>query len=278
MEHGNISGRCAAMKVTYFTRIEGEAPEHASNAIEIAIPGEHATVQAAYRASDGQLHRACVRAPLVSVVPPRQPHAFTCEEPVDLVAIEMEADFVQRKSREVLGTDALQIRERYASVDPFLREIGNTLRAELRQGREPGTGYLQALADVLAVHVTRNYCVSEAASSAGGLPAHKLHRVRNFILENLTSSIRVDQLAAAVHMSPYHFARMFKRATGQPPHAYVIAQRMERAKDLLRNSDLPLIDIAGRVGFRTQGHFTSVFHQYTGFTPRVFRLHSRAAA
>jgi AraC family transcriptional regulator len=77
-------------------------------------------------------------------------------------------------------------------------------------------------------------------------------------------------------MSTFHFARMFKQATGQPPHVYITLQRMEYAKELLRNSSLPLVDIAASVGFQTQGHFTGVFHRYAGVTPRIFRLNSRA--
>jgi AraC family transcriptional regulator len=64
--------------------------------------------------------------------------------------------------------------------------------------------------------------------------------------------------------------------TGQPPHMYVVIQRVERAKSLLSDSELPLIEVAVQSGFRTQGHFTGVFRRYTGFTPRTFRLNRRA--
>jgi AraC family transcriptional regulator len=101
--------------------------------------------------------------------------------------------------------------------------------------------------------------------------------VQAFIREHLADPIRVEQLAAAVHLSPYHFARMFKKATGQPPHTYITMQRMEHAKELLRDSDLPLVEVAASVGFQTQAHFTGVFHRYTGRTPRVYRLNCQAA-
>jgi AraC-like DNA-binding protein len=77
-------------------------------------------------------------------------------------------------------------------------------------------------------------------------------------------------------MSPFHFARMFKKATGKPPHVYITAHRMEHAKHLLSDSELPLVDVAASVGFQTQGHFTGVFRKYCGVTPRVFRLHCQA--
>jgi len=71
-------------------------------------------------------------------------------------------------------------------------------------------------------------------------------------------------------------ARGFKRSTGQTPHLYVVMQRVAAAKGLLRSSDVPLVDVAARIGFRTQGHFTGVFHRYAGMTPHVFRVDCRA--
>ena len=83
-------------------------------------------------------------------------------------------------------------------------------------------------------------------------------------------------LAQVVHMSPYHFARMFKQATGQPPHVYITAQRMDQAKNLLGNSELSLVQVASNVGYQTQAHFTGVFHKHVGITPRTFRLKYRS--
>jgi AraC family transcriptional regulator len=74
------------------------------------------------------------------------------------------------------------------------------------------------------------------------------------------------------HVSPYHFARLFKHSTGLPPHQYVIACRVERAKELLRERDrLPLADVAAEVGFSSQSHFTRHFKRLVGVTPRRFR-------
>jgi AraC family transcriptional regulator len=89
--------------------------------------------------------------------------------------------------------------------------------------------------------------------------------------------LHVERLAAEVHMSQYHFARMFKQTTGQAPHLYVVMQRVSHAKALLQETELPLLEVAAQSGFRTQGHFTGVFRRYTGMTPRTFRLACRAA-
>jgi AraC family transcriptional regulator len=117
-----------------------------------------------------------------------------------------------------------------------------------------------------------------AAPRAAGLPHQKLHAALCYIEERITDSIGVRDLARQVNMSPFHFARRFKQAVGQPPHAYITAVRMERAKQLLSTSDLPLMHIATAVGYRTQAHFTGVFHKRVGVTPRTFRVSNRREA
>ena len=112
-------------------------------------------------------------------------------------------------------------------------------------------------------------------SSRGGLAPHKLQKVLGYIDEKLAQPVGVRELASQVHMSPFHFARRFKQAVGTPPHAYITQVRIERAKRLLSGTNIPLIDVATRVGYRTQAHFTGVFHRYVGTTPRAYRVGSR---
>ena len=110
-----------------------------------------------------------------------------------------------------------------------------------------------------------------------GLAPHKLSSVLAHIDAHMAESVTVRRLADAVHTSPFHFARMFKVAVGCPPHLYVTLLRMERAKELLVNSALPLVEIAACVGYQTQAHFTGVFHKHVGSTPRTYRLATIAA-
>ena len=116
------------------------------------------------------------------------------------------------------------------------------------------------------------------ARTRSGLAPHRLQRVLACIETRLAEPIQVRELADEIHMSPFHFARMFKLSTGLAPHAYITQQRMERAKELLATTLLPLLEVAARVGYQTQAHFTGVFHRYIGTTPRVYRLQRRGEA
>jgi AraC family transcriptional regulator len=82
-------------------------------------------------------------------------------------------------------------------------------------------------------------------------------------------------LAAVAHLSPYHFARQFRAATGLPPHQFVIARRVERAKQLLQGGDFTLAQVAARAGFSNQSVFTQHFKRLVGVTPGRFRTPTR---
>jgi AraC family transcriptional regulator len=256
----------------------GSLPAPSLDMIEVLVPGEGTAISAVYRTDDGRERRAFVRAPMVTVVPPGQACRVQCERPFDTLVLRIAPEFYAWQARAALG-ESPRLVARYAAFDPFIREVAGSLLGELQGGHVPNAAYLEPLAGVMAVHLARHY--GAAGPAAGfqpcGLPAYRLKRVQAFIDDHLSEVIHVDQLAAEAHMSQFHFARMFKQATGQPPHLYVLMQRVGQAKALLGGSELPLIDVAGRTGFRTQGHFTGVFRRYTGLTPRAYRLACRAA-
>jgi AraC family transcriptional regulator len=109
----------------------------------------------------------------------------------------------------------------------------------------------------------------------GELPAYRLRRVIRHIGENLACELPLAELSALVHMSPYHFARLFKRSTGLPPHQFLIRRRIDEAFRLLAAQPVSIADIARSVGFRTPSHFANTFRRIARTTPTVYRHHRR---
>ena len=105
----------------------------------------------------------------------------------------------------------------------------------------------------------------------GGLSQHKLRWAIEYINENLEKDLKLSEIAAIVGMSQYHFVRMFKQSTGLPPHRYLVERRLEKAKRLLTETDLPIAEIAHCVGFANQSSFTKVFRKHTLITPKAYR-------
>jgi AraC family transcriptional regulator len=216
---------------------------------------------------------------LISVVPAGHPHSIECSRPADTLRLTLGITAFQGDAGRPVERRMPLMGPRWAILDPFMRATGNALRKDLAtHGNLPAT-FLASLAHVLAMHITARYAsVSAEAVDPPGLPSHKLVRVRAFIDDHLHTAISVHQLATVIHMSPFHFARMFKKATGSTPHAYLTLRRMQRSQQLLRDTRLPLVDIAAQVGFQTQGHFTVVFHRQVGVTPWAFRREQNAPA
>jgi AraC family transcriptional regulator len=90
--------------------------------------------------------------------------------------------------------------------------------------------------------------------------------------ENYTRDLRLEELARIAGISRFHFAREFKRMTGTSAHQYLIKLRIQRAKALLMESKIPLVEVGLRSGFSHQSHFTRLFRRFTGATPQSYRL------
>jgi AraC-like DNA-binding protein len=262
--------QCAALHVEYLNGLPRPPCAAPPNAITIAMPGEQAAFSLTFVGTDAQSHSVTVRGPQIAVIPANRALSIEGQPSGELIVVMLDQDFFEQRGREVLAGAVPRLIECCAVIDPLLREIGSELRDDFRTGRLPGDARLENLAGTIAAHLAIRHGAGPAART-GGLAAHKISRVIEFIDEHLGEPILVDRIAATVHLSPFHFARMFRRAVGQSPHVFITQHRMERAKNLLSYSDIPLAELASSIGFQTQAHFTEVFHKYTGTTPRVFR-------
>jgi len=105
----------------------------------------------------------------------------------------------------------------------------------------------------------------------GGLAPGVLRRVRELIELELENNIALSSIAMTAGLSVYHFARAFKQSMGVSPHRYLLQRRIEKAVALLKETELPLSEIAVTVGFADQSHFSRQFSRFMGETPRAFR-------
>jgi AraC family transcriptional regulator len=136
-----------------------------------------------------------------------------------------------------------------------------------------GQLYAEVLTNALAVHLLRRYraCRHPIHEVSNGLSPAKLQRTITYIQAHLEEELSLITLAALVNLSPDHFARLFKHATGQTPHQYVLARRIARAKQLLTETDVPLSAIGLQVGCADQSYFTALFRRHVMMTPKAFR-------
>src|SRR5258705_2100965 len=107
--------------------------------------------------------------------------------------------------------------------------------------------------------------------SPGGIGGARLPRITDMVHARLEDELGLDELAQSVGLSTAHFARMFRKTTGETPHQFVLRQRLERAKAMLRAPDARILDVAVACGFKTQQHFAQVFRDLCGISPTGYR-------
>lgn len=135
------------------------------------------------------------------------------------------------------------------------------------------SGRVNALMQHLAAHLVEKYTdvASAKPDYRGGLPIGKLRKVENFVRERLDEEISVDALAELVELSPFHFSRVFKQATGMAPLQFITRERIARAQQLIRETSHSMLDIALDVGYTSPSHFARIFRRMVGVTPTEFR-------
>jgi AraC family transcriptional regulator len=163
------------------------------------------------------------------------------------------------------------------SLDAVVLSLAKVLVTAMRDGADG-----MVTENVMDILVTRLGQVTRQPFGAEGferttLPNWRLRRVIQHVDERLDTGISLADMAAVAGLSAMHFAAQFKAATGMRPHHYLVARRIQHAKQLLNQSEHSVLDVALAVGFRTQSHFTTVFKRHESMTPARWRRDRLAA-
>jgi AraC family transcriptional regulator len=212
----------------------------------------------------------------ISVIPAGSPVRWRWSGSKDSLHVFLEPRLVARVAAESFDLDpARVVVPPLDRLDlPQLRAAMQAVDAELRADDAGGALAAESLANVLAVNLIRYVSAPRrpARDPDGTLPRRRLRAVVAYVEDHLDANLTLEELAAVAHRSPYHFARQFRAATGLPPHQFVIARRVERARQLLQeDGDLPLAQVALRAGFSDQSQFSRHFKRLVGVTPGRFR-------
>lgn len=195
------------------------------------------------------------------------------EGELDSLHIYLRREMVREVAEDLgINGDRVEIIPSLGEPDLLAERLALGVREALTDDDPGATVYADYLSRALAARLLRHYSATRLRSeqARGGLSAAQLKLVTDFIESHLDQSISLIDIAAACALSPTHFARRFKIATGVPPHQFLIQLRIERAKRMLQGS-LPIVEVALACGFAHQEHLTSVFRRFTGLTPAVFR-------
>lgn len=210
--------------------------------------------------------------------PVGEPTAVRWTEPHKLLCLMPSQATLQRAMAEMPGAQQVELVRANHVRDPQIERIGHALMAECESGFASGRMFGESMALALASRLLSQFGTREIRwepRGEGGLPLWRLRQVKQYLEENLSSDLRLADLAAVAQMSEFHFSRLFKQSTGMPPYRYILERRVQRGCELLASGSMPLHEVAASLGFSDQSHFTTIFKRSTGQTPKQFRDQAR---
>jgi AraC family transcriptional regulator len=212
----------------------------------------------------------------INLTPPRVEGTWEARASSRAVVVVIRPEFVSRAIEEYWGADSskVEIEKQFLIRDPVIEAITVNLAREAAGGSPEGRLYAETGCEFLAHHLIYRYSNLSPTPprSMGGLSSRRLRLVLEYIESTLGQPIKLRELAALAGISARHFERAFRQSTGSSPHGYVMDRRLHSARDLLINRpELPIEQIALRLGFSSSSHFSSAFRRQTRLTPTDFR-------
>jgi AraC family transcriptional regulator len=173
----------------------------------------------------------------------------------------------------------VELRPSRKFAEPRLSAMVAAVHAEMVAGFSSGRLFLDSVEQAMAVALVNGHAVRHRPAQIyrGGLGSARLRTIKELVRAKMGDDLSLDEMAQSVGLSTAHFARMFRKSTGKTPHQFVLRQRLERAKAMLRAPDARVLDVAVACGFKTQQHFAQVFRDAWGVSPTEYR-HDRVGS
>ncbi|MDP2698318.1 AraC family transcriptional regulator [Thalassospira sp.] len=196
-------------------------------------------------------------------------------EPFDVMHLYIGLPVFDAAFREQGNGNAKDFRLREISGigDPVLSGFLDLIRMEVANTDNPSDQLIRGLAQGVAVHLIRRYADIEAepVPKRNALPVFRLRQACRYMETSLEQDFCLDDLAKCLDMSRAHFSRLFKKSTGVAPSKYFIGLRMARARQLLRETNMPIINVGLEVGYSSPSHFAHIFRREVGVSPSDYR-------
>lgn len=223
---------------------------------------------------DGRFQREFQNQGDTNIIPAFTLHRVEWQQEGQFMFVAIEPSLLKQVGQEIVNPDNIELIPHFATIrDPLIQGIFFSLKRELDSGSIGGSLYVDHLKAALAIHLLKWYCSSQARTVkySNGLSREKLQKVIDYISDRLSEKIRLADLALVADMSQYYFCYLFKQSMGISPYKYVTWQRIEQAKQLLKQQNRSIADISLECGFSSQTHLIKQFRKQVGVTPKAYR-------
>jgi AraC family transcriptional regulator len=202
----------------------------------------------------------------IEIIPAGEPGRWEDESPAEAVVMRLDRAFLAAVAAGLDLDPGIEIRPQTGLRDDVIAAIGWALDAAISDSA-PDALLIDSLGEALACRLIRRYGSARPAPLRGRLSQRQLRAVLDHIDANLDAPLRLAALAQVAGVSASHFKTLFRRATGAPPHRYVVRRRVERAAALIQTGTLPLSEVALEAGFAHQSHLARAMRRTLGVTP-----------
>ncbi len=226
----------------------------------------------AERRLDGKLKHYAHGNGRVDIIPAFVDHWTNWDQEIEFSVIAICPTLLAQTTQELMPRE-VELMPQFSIDDPVIGQLAIALKTEIQTGCLSGRLYGELLGTALAARLVQNYAVRKPSLEfkTNGLSQSQLEQVVDYMKANLTQDVSILDLATLIGMSASHFSRSFKQSAGTAPYRYLMQQRVERAKQLLKQQTMSISDIALDCGFANQTHLTKVFRQMTRTTPKAYR-------
>lgn len=209
----------------------------------------------------------------IELFPANLPYKFRWHGEIIFTHFYLDPAFVSQVAHEAIDPDRVEILCKPRQTDPLIYNILQALKADLESDGNGDGFYADSLATAMSAHLLRHYAARkhQIREYEDGLSSYKLKQAIEYLNEHLGEKLSLEAIALELKISQYYFCRLFKQSLGISPHQYLIQQRVERAKQLLRHPELTVTHVAMECGFANHSHFAKYFRQRTGISPKQFR-------
>jgi AraC family transcriptional regulator len=229
------------------------------------------------RTGNGEVQKSLARPGMSYLVPVgTQESHLELSDRMECLHVYLPPTLLDQSALADFDVDPAKVEIAYAHglTDQVIFQICSPLRDLLHRARQPTDAlFVEGIQIALAAHLLGHYTIDRWRSpeKSPSLDPRRLRRVLDYIEASLGADIRLDELAAQACLSPFHFSRLFREATGLSPHRYVTDRRIQAARRELALNSASLVEIALEFGFGSQANFTRVFRKATSLTPGQYR-------
>ncbi|MFT3700057.1 MAG: AraC family transcriptional regulator [Kofleriaceae bacterium] len=237
------------------------------------IGAYHSSTQCAWKL-EAQRFAGELRPGTITLIPDQHDGYWRLDGPIVVAHVYLTAGRLQQCADIVLGPHRVELVPRVGTEDVAVTRLVHMITEE---ACDPASSlFVEQAIDLLCLRLAIAHSATprRLPIPRRGLARWQVEKVTRYLGKHLGTTIELDELAALVGLSRFHFCTAFRLATGETPHAALTRLRVARARELLADPDRSVADVAFAVGYQTQSAFGAVFRRHTGVTPSAYRRRS----